>query len=160
MAFIKWDRKFGTNYSEIIQILWFLRRFITHIWSATYPGVKLTLFTLRCVYPSWQDKYWAAGRISHHLSLWETDQLTLGRGQHPHCPLDNLQHVWSLAQVLWPSGHSGFGSGSPIAIANTFFTITTVGSRRLLGLHFPWAVSHVYPFGQQCRWSLQHTAYR
>ena len=33
-------------------------------------------------------------------------QTAFGRGQHPYCPLDSLQHVFPEGHSDWPSGHT------------------------------------------------------
>ena len=77
---------------------------------------------------------------------------TFGRGQHPYCPEDSLQHVWPVLHWDCPSGHTTFW-----ALNAGIFSNQSVMRLSPL-IHFPEDTSHLVFSGQQCLPSLQHTA--
>ena len=113
---------------------------------------------------------------------WEiktVDNFTLGKGQHPYCPVLVLQQVWPVGHWDWPPGHMTFsaftlltGSASISSIATSPFSIFTSYAGCTLSIsldvHLFWSLrpihlwptkSHVVPCGQQCMWSAQHIAW-
>ena len=106
-------------------------------------------------------------------------QTAWGSGQQPHWPEDSLQHVVSPGHFKWPSGQTilftwclkvrDWSSSENVLVIScrSLFTpfIEVVGSvvesARMLWAPdeqpFP-SGEHVYPRGQQCLWSAQHTA--
>ena len=80
-------------------------------------------------------------------------QTAFGRGQHPHCPLDSLQHVFPVGHSDCPSGHVT----SPSLKAAGLFSIIAMAMSPFVQV--PADRSQVYPDGQQCSPSEQQTAF-
>ena len=78
---------------------------------------------------------------------------TFGRGQHPYCPEDSLQHVWPVLHWDCPSGHTTFWALNAGVFSNQ--SMITLSPLK----HFPEDTSHFVFSGQQCLPSLQHTAW-
>ena len=82
---------------------------------------------------------------------------TFTSGQQPYLPLGSWQHVL-------PCGHSDWSSHLTVSVTlMAILLFLLIMSQLMLRLlvtlsHFPWAVLHLVPLGQQCCPSAQHTA--
>ena len=86
---------------------------------------------------------------------WSLQQTAFGTGQHPHCPVDSLQHVFPLGHSCVES-HLTFSTVTSLLSATSF---VSQGIEVIPFMHSPVPLSQVYPLGQQCTWSLQHSAF-
>ena len=85
---------------------------------------------------------------------WSVQHSAFGTGQHPHCPVDSLQHVFPLGHSCVES-HLTFSTTTSLLSATSF---VSQGIEVIPFMHSPVPVSQVYPLGQQWTWSLQQTA--
>ena len=116
------------------------------------------------------------------MGIKTVDNFTLGKGQHPYCPVLVLQQVWPVWHCDWPPGHMTFseftllrGSASISSIATlldiSFSIFAPFAGCTLsisLDVHLFWSLrpihlwptkSHVVPCGQQWMWSAQQIAW-
>lgn len=83
--------------------------------------------------------------------------LTCGKGQQAHCPEFILQQVEPHGHLVF-SSH--FSSSTSKVRAATFVSQETGGEKPRGSSQVSAARLQMVPWGQQCRWSSQHTACR
>ncbi len=89
---------------------------------------------------------------------------TLGEGQQAHSEAEILQHVSRSGQWNSPALSHGTSASSPVSLGSDWTTLlrgrVRMSSSWFFFSHVPVCMLQVYPWGQQCSWSAQQTAWR